>query len=345
MSLHEAHRSPARRIDDLQLLQGLLTQRLYVPEYDRRLLRALLAETPRELRPNPRATRRAARRLRATGAVLALSGALALTLGSPLLTAVAASPQPASWVAVADSAADNLAPQTSDVLLRALLDRDATSSQVVATADQTAQTASPASDVLLRALLNSESTPIQAVAAVGQALPQADAALAQAQLTVGKTLVIPAAQVATDAIAAPSGSVEQQATRYYVVRPGDTLSGIAQVYYGNGDLWPTIFNANTDKIANPHWIYPDQQLVIPAVAGTTGVASANTSGASTTSVTPHPQAAQAPISQYTVQSGDTLSGIAYYAYGHANWQGIYQANSGQISNPDLIYPGQVLTIP
>ncbi len=47
MRLHEARRSPARQIDDLYLLQGLLTQRLYVPEHDRRMLRALLAETPR----------------------------------------------------------------------------------------------------------------------------------------------------------------------------------------------------------------------------------------------------------------------------------------------------------
>jgi len=91
-------------------------------------------------------------------------------------------------------------------------------------------------------------------------------------------LVIPAAQVAADAIAAaPADTVAQQAARYYVVQSGDTLSGIAQFYYGNGGLWSTIFNANTDKIANPHWIYPNQQLVIPAVAGITGIAVANTS--------------------------------------------------------------------
>jgi nucleoid-associated protein YgaU len=371
MSLHESRRSPARRIDDLQLLQGLLTQRLYVPEHDRRLLRALLAETPRQLRTTPRATRRGARRLRATGAALALSGALALTLGSPLLTVVAASPQPATWVAVADHAADNLAAPADDVLLRALLNRASTPIQTVATApiqavastDQISdvllrallnsesspiqtvatapiqavaiadQAASPASDVLLRALLNSESSPVQAVAT-------ADDALAQAELTVGETLVIPAAQ-ATDAIvadaivAAPSYSVDQQTVSYYVVQPGDTLSGIALAFYGNGNLWPTIFNANTDKIADPHWIYPNQQLTIPAVY----------SAFTAPSAPARPQAAQGAISQYTVQSGDTLSGIAAYAYGNANWWGIYQANAGQIHDPNLIYPGQVLAIP
>lgn len=44
---------------------------------------------------------------------------------------------------------------------------------------------------------------------------------------------------------------------------------------------------------------------------------------------------------YTVQSGDTLSGIAS-RYG-VDYNSIAAANG--ISNPDLIYPGQVLTIP
>lgn len=43
---------------------------------------------------------------------------------------------------------------------------------------------------------------------------------------------------------------------------------------------------------------------------------------------------------YTVQSGDTLSGIAA-AYG-TSWQRLADING--ISNPNLIYPGQVLTI-
>ena len=49
---------------------------------------------------------------------------------------------------------------------------------------------------------------------------------------------------------------------------------------------------------------------------------------------------------YTVVSGDTLSKIAKREYGDATkWQAIYQANRDKIKNPDLIYPGQVLTLP
>ena len=55
--------------------------------------------------------------------------------------------------------------------------------------------------------------------------------------------------------------------------------------------------------------------------------------------------AQAP-SRYTVKKGDTLSAIAKREYGDANaWRRIYEANRDQLDNPDLIHPGQELTIP
>ena len=49
---------------------------------------------------------------------------------------------------------------------------------------------------------------------------------------------------------------------------------------------------------------------------------------------------------YTVQAGDTLSGIAQRFYGRADdWRGLYQANRSQISNPGLIFVGQALSLP
>lgn len=49
---------------------------------------------------------------------------------------------------------------------------------------------------------------------------------------------------------------------------------------------------------------------------------------------------------YTVAAGDTLSKIAQREYGAADrWKAIFEANRDRISNPDLIQPGQVLTIP
>ena len=49
---------------------------------------------------------------------------------------------------------------------------------------------------------------------------------------------------------------------------------------------------------------------------------------------------------YTVKSGDSLSAIAKNEYGDAGaWRRIYEANRDQISDPDMIHPGQELKIP
>lgn len=49
---------------------------------------------------------------------------------------------------------------------------------------------------------------------------------------------------------------------------------------------------------------------------------------------------------YVVVAGDSLSKIAKQFYGDANkWHRIHEANRDQIKNPDLIHPGQKLTIP
>lgn len=49
---------------------------------------------------------------------------------------------------------------------------------------------------------------------------------------------------------------------------------------------------------------------------------------------------------YTVVKGDTLWGIAKRFLGSgARWPEIYALNRGKVSNPNLIYAGQVLTLP
>lgn len=49
---------------------------------------------------------------------------------------------------------------------------------------------------------------------------------------------------------------------------------------------------------------------------------------------------------YTVQRGDTLSAIAKAHYGNASkYPLIFEANKPMLTDPDKIYPGQVLRIP
>src|ERR1700726_2071366 len=46
----------------------------------------------------------------------------------------------------------------------------------------------------------------------------------------------------------------------------------------------------------------------------------------------------------TVKAGDTLSTIASAAYGQArDWQWLFHVNNAKVHNPNLIYPGQVLS--
>jgi len=52
---------------------------------------------------------------------------------------------------------------------------------------------------------------------------------------------------------------------------------------------------------------------------------------------------EADSTTYTVQSGDSLSKIGS-KYG-VSWQTIFEANRDKLDNPDLIHPGQELTIP
>lgn len=61
---------------------------------------------------------------------------------------------------------------------------------------------------------------------------------------------------------------------------------------------------------------------------------------------PKRPAAKKKTKTYTVKSGDCLWNIAKRFYGNgAQYTKIYNANRGKIKNPNLIYPGQVLTIP
>ena len=97
----------------------------------------------------------------------------------------------------------------------------------------------------------------------------------------------------------------------YTVQPGDTLSGIAAQY---GTSWQTIQQLN--GIADPNLIYPGQVLKVPG-------------GAPAPSVT-----------TYTIQPGDTLSGIAAQ-YG-TSVSNLVALNG--ISNPDVIYAGQTIRV-
>ena len=79
----------------------------------------------------------------------------------------------------------------------------------------------------------------------------------------------------------------------------------------------------------------------PAVEAPAEVAPVETVPAAPTEVT----VAHVTTWTYTVVKGDTLWSIAERTLGDAHrWTELWALNQNQIDNPDLIYPGQVLTI-
>jgi LysM repeat protein len=108
-------------------------------------------------------------------------------------------------------------------------------------------------------------------------------------------------------------------TRKYVVKQGDTLSGIAAQLGVRGG-WPALYAANRPIIGpDPNIINPGTVLVLPGHEGSV---------------------------RYTVADGDTLSGIAAALAVRGGWPALYAANRPIIGpDPDAIRAGTVLTVP
>jgi NitT/TauT family transport system substrate-binding protein len=51
----------------------------------------------------------------------------------------------------------------------------------------------------------------------------------------------------------------------YVVKAGDTLSHLAEWFYGSALKWQKIYQANRKVILNPDYIYVGQRIIVPAV--------------------------------------------------------------------------------
>jgi nucleoid-associated protein YgaU len=109
----------------------------------------------------------------------------------------------------------------------------------------------------------------------------------------------------------------------YSVVDGDCLWRIAGStrFYNDPYKWLRIWSANLDKIDDPDLIFPQQIFTIPF---------------------------EVDNNQYLVVRGDWLAKIAGYpqVYGNAfQWTRLYEANNRMISDPSLIYPEMILTIP
>jgi nucleoid-associated protein YgaU len=109
----------------------------------------------------------------------------------------------------------------------------------------------------------------------------------------------------------------------YEVQRGDYLWRIARMpdIYGDAYAWIRIYTYNRDQIKNPDLIYPAQVFRIPRMAGP---------------------------NEHWVERGEFLSKIAGYSGVFGNpfqWQKLYEANKSVVTDPNMIYPHMVLTVP
>lgn len=118
----------------------------------------------------------------------------------------------------------------------------------------------------------------------------------------------------------------------YIVKAGDTLWGISTKYYGDGSLWRKIYEDNMDVIRDVNVIRVGQEIKIYPIQTSAIAVSADESGTSVTT--------------YVVTPGDTLWKISKKLYGKGwQWRKIYDANEDSISDPAVLYVGQVIVIP
>ena len=114
---------------------------------------------------------------------------------------------------------------------------------------------------------------------------------------------------------------------YYTVQSGDTLSGIALKFSTTSSKL-----AQLNSISNPNLIYVGQRLLVNQSSNSNSSSSGQSSSTTTNTET--------SSASHTVKSGDTLSGIASQYNTTVNQ--IVSLN--QLSNPNLIYVGQVLKL-
>lgn len=125
----------------------------------------------------------------------------------------------------------------------------------------------------------------------------------------------------------------QTSTKEHVVVKGENLWSIAEDSFGSGYNWVDIKSANS---LETEMIEVGQKLTIPDVSPKQPTA--------TKAVVQITQVAPITNDTYTVVNGDNLWNIAVRAYGDGfRWTEIAKVN--KLVNPDLIYAGNVLTLP
>jgi Tfp pilus assembly protein FimV len=126
-------------------------------------------------------------------------------------------------------------------------------------------------------------------------------------------------------------SLHPAAAHHYTVRPGDTLSAIAQHEYGTTADWPAIWWANRHQISDPNVISAGARLRVPSHHHVRSVLDRAAAAVSKASAS-HAAASHAPATSPSDVSTANTSAPAVSAVpassGGVNWNAIAACESG-----------------
>ena len=143
---------------------------------------------------------------------------------------------------------------------------------------------------------------------------------------------------------APTPGVIPPEFETYTVKQGETFETIAKARYGSTRLHTAIARANPMK--DPRRLKPGDQIRLPKDPSNIQGKPAPTLAPPSGSPAPAGQPPASGASEYLVQKGDTLSGIASKVWGSSkNWRVILDANSSILPAEDALRPGMKLRIP
>jgi nucleoid-associated protein YgaU len=190
--------------------------------------------------------------------------------------------------------------------------------------------------------------------------------------------VLPTQAGGPTALSANSGNQVQSqptiapppASDFYTVKTGDSLYAIAKRFYGDGEYWKMIVEANRDKVGRDGSVQEGIKLALPNKRGLIGhpdlvPVQTELDRPSTSDRATLPQMQEAALQRQvgqplsnakqnasgsgkiiTVEAGQTLSQIAAKHLGSSKrWKELLAANGDQLSKPEELREGMELRLP
>lgn len=146
----------------------------------------------------------------------------------------------------------------------------------------------------------------------------------------------------------------------YTIKAGESLYKICQSKYGDGSLWKSLAEFNSNVIPNPTKLRAGVTIRLPSESVLRGevpqapqvqqvqfdVPGMSAGDGATTGMVQPTEPAAPTTRDYTVQKGDTLSTIASKKLGSkSKWKQIADANRDRLNDPHNLVPGTVIRLP